>query len=103
MKACPKCNKEFNDDVLVCPDCNVKLEPVEVVENWVTVYTTDNIQEAEMLKSNLSGANITCVILNEKDSSFPSPGDTSVIKITVNPTDFEDAKKIIDDINSRAD
>ncbi len=103
MKTCPKCHKEFNDDVLVCPECNVELVPVETVEDWITVYTTYDVVEAEMLRANLSGAGIEAVVLNEKDSNFPGPGDTAVVKLNVRPDDFEDAKKIIEDINNRAE
>jgi hypothetical protein len=103
MKTCPSCKKEFDDNVLVCPDCGVELIPVETVEDWVTVYTTEDPTEAEMLKANLNGAGIDVVILNEKDTSFPSYGDLSVVKVTVRPKDFEEAKEIIEDINNRAE
>jgi hypothetical protein len=103
MKTCPSCNKEFDDNVFVCPDCEVELIPVETVEDWVTVYSTEDTLEAEMLKSNLNGAGINVVILNEKDTSFPGYGDLSVIKVNVTPKDFEEAKQIIEDINKRAE
>ena len=98
MKTCPSCKKEFEDDVIVCPDCGIELIPVETVEDWVTVYTTESEVEADMLKANLNGAGIDVVILNEKDTSFPGPGDLSIVKVTVHPKDFVEAKQSVEDI-----
>ena len=52
-----------------------------------------------MLKSNLEGAEIEVLILNQNDSSFPVVGDLSVTKLLVKKSDAEDAITIINDIN----
>lgn len=106
---CPKCELEYVKGVTVCPDCNTKLVNKEEFEgnllhpkDWVVVYSCDNVVEADMLKSNLKGANIEAIILNQSDSSFPAVGDLSGVKVLVKDKDSQDALAIINDINSRS-
>lgn len=103
---CPKCEYEYHEGVTVCPDCNTELVTVKNFEgnlinpqDWVIVFSCADIVEADMLKSNLAGADIETLILNQNDSSFPVVGDLSVIKLLVKKNDAEDAVAIIDDIN----
>ncbi len=103
---CPKCEYEYHDGISTCPDCNTELVTNEKYEgnlthpkDWVIVYNCADIVEADMLKSNLGGANIEVLILNQNDSSFPVVGDLSVIKILVKKENVEDAVAIINDIN----
>ncbi len=103
---CPKCEYEYHEGIAVCPDCNTELVTVEDFEgnlvhpkDWVIVFSCADIVEADMLKSNLSGADIDVLILNQNDSSFPVVGDLSVIKLLVKKDDAEDAVAIINDIN----
>ena len=105
---CPKCEYEYVDGITVCPDCGTNLIPLEEFngnllhpKDWVIIYScTDNL-EADMLKSNLKGANIESLILNQSDSSFPVGGDLSVVKLLVKKTDAPDALAIIEDINNK--
>ena len=105
---CPKCEYEYHEGITTCPDCNTTLVPVKDFEgnlvhpkDWVIVFSCADILEADMLKSNLDGANIEVLILNQNDSSFPVVGDLSVIKILVKKDDAEDAVAIIKDINKK--
>ena len=107
---CPKCEYEYHDGVSTCPDCDAELVSVENFEgnlthpkDWVIVFSCADIVEADMLKSNLGGANIEVLILNQNDSSFPVVGDLSVIKILVKKEDAEDAVAIINDINKNTE
>lgn len=106
---CPKCEYEYIDSIKVCPECGEDLIPVDDFEgnlthpeDYIIVYTTNKIYEAEMLKTNLSSANIDVKILSQKDQSFPAPGDLSVIKILVSKNDADDALSIINDINEKS-
>ena len=104
---CPKCEYEYLDSIAVCPDCNSELVTKEDFEghlihpnDWVIVYSCAEDLEADMLKSNLEGADIEVLILNQNDHNFPVIGDLSVIKVLVKKEDAKDASAIIDDINS---
>ena len=73
-------------------------------EDWKLVYTTNTQMDAEHYKANLEGANIPVQILSQFDSSrMITVGDFAVVKIFVPEKYYEDAKKIIDDINSHGD
>ena len=104
---CPKCEYEYHAGVEVCPDCSTELITIEKFEgnlvhpkDWIIVYSCSDMVEADMLKSNLEGAEIEVLILNQNDSSFPVVGDLSVIKILVKKDDANDAVAIIEDINN---
>ncbi len=50
-----------------------------------------------MLKGNLESAGISATILSQKDSSFPAPGDLSIIKLLVKKEDAESAVTFLDE------
>ena len=64
------------------------------MENWVSVFTTTSELEAGIVKDLLDEAGIPAVILNQKDSSYQTFGDISVM---VSRDDQEEAKKVIKD------
>ena len=41
-----------------------------MVSNWVVIYSTSHLYEAEMLKSIMADNEIECVIMNKKDSTY---------------------------------
>ncbi len=104
---CPKCESEYVDGIKTCADCGTELIPVEEFEgnlvhpkDWVIVYTCSDPLEAEMLKSNLSGADIETIIISQKDRSYPTVGDLAVVKLLTKRTDSQEALEIIQDINN---
>jgi len=103
---CPKCEAEYVDGKTTCSDCGTELITkasfeLNLVhhEDWTSVYSTDVMYEAEMIKANLAGANIESIILSQKDKNFPATGDLSEIKLLVKKEDAEDSLIIISDIN----
>ncbi len=107
---CPNCEAEYVKEISVCSDCGETLISREDFEghlvhpsDWITVFTTGETYEAEMLKSNLEGGGIETLIVKQKDSSFPVVGDLSVIKILVKKEDAENAVLLINDINNSED
>ena len=102
---CPNCETEYVEGISKCADCGTVLITNEEFEknlvhhdDWITIYSTDALYEAQMIKANLEGAEIKSIILSQKDKNFPSSGDLSVIKVMVKKADVEDAQKIISDI-----
>lgn len=39
-------------------------------ENWVPIYSTSKLYEAEMIKSLMADNDIECVIMNKQDSIY---------------------------------
>ncbi len=103
MPICPNCKYEYVNGIKKCPDCGAELVdelPEEIILNeadWIVVYTTSLDYEAEMLKGNLESAGISAMILSQKDSSFPAPGDLSIIKLLVKKEDAESAVTFLDE------
>ena len=62
------------------------------MDNWVTVFETDQPYLAEMVKDILCENNIDAVLLSHKDASYPMLGS---IRIMVAPSDREKADEII--------
>ena len=68
------------------------------MDNWVSVFTTNEEFEAERIKELLSDSNIPAVILNQKDSSYIMLGEVNVM---VNKEHKEEAEKVIINKNDR--
>ncbi len=102
---CPKCEYEYIDGHTICADCGENLIPVDDFKgnlvhhgDWFIIKTVSEMYEAEMLKANLSGADIETLILGQKDSSYPAVGGLAVIKVLIKKKDAEAAKEILNDI-----
>lgn len=64
-------------------------------KDWVCVFHTEQGFQAEIARELLENEEISCVVLNEHDSTFPSIGD---LEIWVHK-DFEtEATKILKDL-----
>lgn len=106
MAVCPNCKYENVPGITICPDCNtplvdaseLKKYPELSEDDWVLVYTSFNFIEVDMLKENLESAGIPTSILSQKDSSFPAPGDLSVVKLFVKKTNVHEALEFIQDV-----
>jgi len=109
MPVCPNCKYEYVDGIVICPDCNTPLVDATELNNyselseedWVLVYTSFSEIEANMLKENLKSAGIAASVLSQKDSSFPTPGDLSTIKLFVKKADVPEALEFIQEVKSK--
>lgn len=71
---------------------------------WVLVYTTNTLIDAEMFKANLEGADIPVQILSQVDTTrMFSIGELAIVKIFVQSPYYEQAKEIIEHIESNND
>jgi hypothetical protein len=61
-------------------------------EDWIKVFETLSISEAEILKGKLEENDIDAVIMNKKDSSYMTFGQ---VEVYVKPADEQAAIKII--------
>ena len=66
------------------------------MKDWVCIYTSKNLQNAEMIKSLLSFNEINSVVVNKQDSSYMF-GDYEVY---VNRADVVKAKFVLKENNS---
>ncbi|MBA4406379.1 hypothetical protein C0389_03805 [bacterium] len=104
---CPKCECEYLDNVKTCVDCGTELISIEQFEgnlihpkDWVVIYVTSDLIEAEMFKANLNGAEIESIIISKLDRNYLSFGGVSPVKLMVKKKDADEARSIINDINS---
>lgn len=62
------------------------------MDNWTSVFETDHLYKAELIKDILCNNDIDAVILNQKDSSYTSFGE---IYVMVSQEEKEKAEGII--------
>ncbi len=65
-------------------------------DNWVVIYSTSRLYEAEIIKSMMADQNIECVVMNKQDSTYLF-GD---IEIYVPTNEALKAKQLILDFKS---
>jgi len=109
MPVCPNCKYEYIEGIVICPDCNTSLvDSIELnnypdlsEEDWILVYTSFSEIDIDMLKENLESAGIAASVLSQKDSSFPAPGDLSVVKLLVKKADVQAALEFIQTVKTQ--
>ncbi|MFZ1519685.1 MAG: DUF2007 domain-containing protein [Ignavibacteriaceae bacterium] len=100
MPFCPNCSYEYLEGIKICPDCGATLVDELIDQDWVIVYTSDQLYEVQMIKDELESAEISATILSQKDSSFPATGDLAVIKLLVKNEDAASAIAFINDLKN---
>lgn len=65
------------------------------MDNWISVYETDQLYRAELVKDILNNEEVDAVILNRKDSSY----HFGSIQVMIHPEDKEKAAKIVKSIH----
>ena len=66
-----------------------------MTNDWITIFTTDRLYQAEFIKETLEINKIEAVILNQKDSSY----HFGSITVKVKEADQEKATEIINSAN----
>jgi len=62
-----------------------------MLENWIVVYSSDQLYDAEIIKSILTDNDIECVLMNKKDSTY----GFGEIEVCVTTTKAFEAKQLI--------
>ena len=52
---------------------------IKLERGWITIYTTNQLYKAEILKEVLADQNIDSVVLNKQDSSYLTFGSIEVL------------------------
>ena len=65
------------------------------MNDWITIFETNQLYQAEMVKDILGDKNIEAVILNRKDSSFK----IGIIEVMVRNENKEKAAEIVKSID----
>lgn len=65
-------------------------------DKWITIYETDQLYQAKIIKGVLCDNGVEAFILNQKDSSYIMIGS---IKVMINEKDREKATAIIKSAN----
>lgn len=66
------------------------------MNNWISVFETEQLYQAEMVKDILQENGIEAVVLNQKDSSYNTFGE---IKVMVRQEEKTQAEEIIKTIH----
>jgi hypothetical protein len=106
MPFCPNCNYEYVEGIVICPDCNTPLIETDETQkyeelsedDWMLIYTSFSELDVDMLKDNLESAGIAATKLSQKDTSFPAPGDLSVVKLLVKKSEVQSALEFIQEV-----
>ena len=93
----------------VCADCAVEQnnrlfcnqdEHIKVAENWVVVFTTNLEYEAEMVRANLEGAGIPCLVFSQRDHAYGvAIGDMAIVNVMVQKENLKEAKEYLDQLD----
>ncbi|MDP2208855.1 MAG: zinc ribbon domain-containing protein [Bacteroidota bacterium] len=93
----------------VCTDCSVEHqnrifcsqdEHVKISEDWAVVFTTNIEYEAEMVRANLEGANIPCMVFSQRDHALGLViGDMAVVKVMVYKKNLGEAEEYLKKID----
>ncbi len=99
IMVCNICLNEVSE-VSICPICGADLEIDNSLDNeWVHCYTTNDMIEAEMLKSQLLSAGIPIEILSQFDSArMLTVGELSLIKIYTPKPYFKEVRELIPEL-----
>lgn len=97
----------------VCSDCAVehngrlfcnKDEHIKISENWVVVFTTNIEYEAEMVKANLEGAGIPCLVFSQRDHAYCiTIGDMAIVNVMVRKENLAEAEEYLKNIDLFSD
>ncbi|MEW6557219.1 MAG: DUF2007 domain-containing protein [Elusimicrobiota bacterium] len=98
---CPKCKAEYREGYTICSDCKIPLvkelhpESKPEYRKLYEVFSTNNINEAEFVKSVFVANNIDCFIQNTYTASVISENLAIPIKLMVEKKNEEQAKDIV--------
>ena len=110
MKYCPKCKSSFENEIKICPDCNMELvskldaEPADN-QKWVSLSKMNSSIMADMLKEILEENNIVCLEKNDMfhsalglEATAMAGGETEIF---VPDEMLAKAKNILEQLNSK--
>lgn len=93
----------------VCSDCAVEHsgrlfcnqdEHIKISENWAVVFTTNLEYEAEMVKANLEGAGIPCLVFSQRDHAYGvTIGNMAVVNVMVQKENLQEATEYLKNID----
>lgn len=112
MGICPRCRYEYQDTVLVCPDCEEtlvdRLPPQSTAavtpdDSWVIVGGVESPSSSDMAKGSLNSNNIPSVVLSSGFTAFgrgagPQSGWGSSFKgsnLIMVPKEYEEEAAVI--------
>lgn len=87
MLYCPKCKYEFDQAILVCPDCDERLvlklsgRPAPAVspdDSWVLVGGVNNETQSKVARGSLDSSNIPSVFMPSRLDADGAPEDLPV-------------------------
>lgn len=92
---------------IVCGDCAIKRqhrifcendEHVRFAQDWAVAYTTGTEYEAQMVRDNLEGAGMPCLVFSQRDHVyFLTIGNLAVVNVMVPKHLLGQARKLLRD------